>query len=310
MKEGLVTKATGNLFCVADTLGIKINCYIKGNQRIKDLKSTNPVTVGDHVLFEIEDGSQNGIIHEIKSRKNYIIRKSTNWSKQYHVIAANVDQAFLIITLKEPETNIDFIDRYLVSAEAFNIKVIMIFNKYDLYTDDLLIKLKSLKKIYSEIGYTCLETSAINGMNIEILKDMLKDKITVINGNSGVGKSKIIKYIDPSIEIKIGEISAYHKSGMHTTSYTEMYQLQSGGYIIDTPGIKAFGLIDFYKEELYHYYPEIFKISHECKFHNCSHIHEPGCAVIRELEQGRIAFSRYNSYSKLFHDKNEKYRIE
>lgn len=308
MKDGIIIKVVSNLCTVMDQKGNSFNCRLKGKLRVKDSKSTNPISVGDRVLFEFFDGYEIGVIVQIRDRKNYIIRKSTNLSKQYHIIAANVDQALLMVTLKEPETSTDFIDRYLVSAEAFNIPVIIVFNKLDLYTKETLEKLKLLKKLYNEIGYDCIEISLLFKENLGGITNLLKGKITVINGNSGVGKSLLIKNIAPDLSIKIGEISSYHKSGVHTTSYSEMYKIGADSYIIDTPGIKAFGLIDFYKEELYHYFPEIFKIASECKFYNCRHIHEPGCAVLKALEQGSISTSRYNSYFNLFHDENEKYR--
>lgn len=309
MKEGTIVKITGNLYKVMDISGDIVNCRVKGKLRIKDLKSTNPVAVGDKVMYNFSDDYKEGIITDIKDRKNYIIRKSTNWSKQYHVIAANIDQSFLIVTLTEPEVKIDFVDRYLVTAEAFSIPAIIIFNKIDLYDNETKSKLLDLEKLYTDIGYFCIETSALTGENIEKLKELLKGKITLMNGNSGVGKSTIIRSIDPGINLKINEISHYHKTGIHTTTYSEMYKISTGGYIIDTPGIKGFGLFDFYKEELYHYFPEIFKISIECKFYNCTHIHEPGCAVLKAVEFGSIALSRYDSYFKLFHDENRKYRM-
>jgi ribosome biogenesis GTPase / thiamine phosphate phosphatase len=308
MKEGTVIKVAGTLYKVIDSESSVINCRIKGKLRIKDLKSTNPVTVGDKVLYDLLKNNE-GVIIEIMDRKNYIIRKSTNWSKQYHIIAANVDQAFLIATLKEPETNTDFIDRYLVTAKAFSIPVVIVFNKYDLYDNGFKSRLSKLMKLYIDIGYFCIETSALTGKNMIKLAELLKDKITVLNSNSGVGKSMLIKSIDPDINLKINEISHYHKTGIHTTTYSEMYKIKTGGYLIDTPGIKGFGLIDFYKEELYHYFPEFFEISNKCKFYNCTHIHEPDCAVIQAVEIGKIAQSRYESYFNLFHDDNKKYRI-
>ncbi len=309
MKEGIVTKATGNLYSVEDLEGIKYSCRIKGKLRTYGLKSTNPVAVGDNVIFEYSKENDIGYIIDIKERKNYIIRKSTNLSKQYHIIAANIDQAVLTVTIVEPETNTDFIDRYLVSAEAFRIPVIIIFNKFDLYNGTILEKFNSLFTLYKKIGYYCIETSTINGLNLSIVKELLKDKITVINGNSGTGKSTIINSIYPGLDLKIGNISYYHKTGMHTTSYSEMFKIREGGYIIDTPGIKAFGLSDFYKEELYHFFPEIFKISNNCRFYNCTHIHEPGCFVLKAVDDGIISESRYKSYFNLFYDENKKHRI-
>ncbi len=308
IKEGLVIKVLGDLYTVMDSAGNSFNCRIKGKLRTKDLKSTNPIAVGDNIIFELNSNYSLGIIYEIKERKNYIIRKSTKLSKQYHVIAANVDQAFLVVTLKEPVTNTEFIDRFLVSAEAYNIPVIIVFNKIDLYDNKNLEELFKLKKIYSKIGYKCIETSALKGLNINEFQKLVSRKVSVINGNSGVGKSMLIKSIDPDISIKIGKISSHHKSGIHTTSYNEMYKIKPNGFLIDTPGIKGFGLIDFYKEEIYHYFPEFFALSKHCKFYNCTHIHEPGCAILNAIEQDKIAFSRYTSYCNLFYDTNEKYR--
>ena len=306
MEKGVVTKVVGNIFSVKRSNGEILESRIKGKLRMLDIKSTNPATVGDIVLFTESDGV--GAIQEIEDRKNYIIRKSTNLSKQSHIIAANVDQALLIVTLKEPETKTDFIDRYLASAEAFSIPVIIAFNKFDLYTHETLNEYKQLKQVYEGVGYKCIETSAKTGFNLVGLTNILRDKITVINGNSGVGKSSLITAIDSSLQLKIGKISDYHKTGMHTTSFSEMFGLSFGGSIIDTPGIKGFGLIDFEKEELYHFFPEIFKTAENCKFYNCMHIHEPGCAVVKAVEEGNIATTRYISYFNIFIDGNAKYR--
>ena len=306
--EGIVIKAAGNLYKVKYGIDQYIDCRIKGKLRVLDLKSTNPVTVGDHVLFELDSRAEVGAIFEVMERKNYIIRKSTNLSRQFHVIAANVDQALLIVALKDPETNTDFIDRYLAAAEAFRIPVVIIFNKTDLYTGVYKEKLDELTKLYSGIGYTCLHTSVAKNLNIDAFGQLLKGKISVVNGNSGVGKSSLINAVDSSFDLKIGEISDYHKSGKHTTSYSEMFTLKNDSYIIDTPGIKGFGLFDLYKEELYHFFPEIFKLSADCKFYNCTHIHEPHCAIIRAVDTGEIALSRYTSYFNIYNDDNKKHR--
>jgi ribosome biogenesis GTPase / thiamine phosphate phosphatase len=309
VKEGRVVKAAGDIYSVINNENELTQCKIKGNLRIKDLKSTNPVTVGDIVVFDAIAGNDYSYITEIKERKNYIIRKSTNWSKQYQIIAANVEQSILVTSLKEPDLNFDFIDRYLVAAESFSIPVIIVINKLDLYEGELLEKCYKVKKLYTKIGYNCIDISVANDINLNTVKEYLKNKTSVINGNSGVGKSALINKLDPSITLKIGTISSFHKSGMHTTSFSEMYPLSFGGYVIDTPGIKGFGLIDFYKEELYHYYPEIFRLSKGCKFNNCLHIHEPDCAVLKALKKGEIALSRYTSYYNLFYDDSRKYRI-
>lgn len=301
-------KAAGSLYTVLTNEDEIFDCKIKGNLRIKDLKSTNPVTVGDKVNYLPPDVYGPGVITEILPRKNYIIRRSTNLSKQYHIIAANIDQALLFVTITEPETNLDFINRYLVAAHSFRIPVVIVFNKIDLCIDSYYDKYLEFRRIYENIGYNCIAVSATNDFNFDEIKNLLKGKISVINGNSGVGKSTIIKKIDPTLNIKIGEISIYHKAGVHTTSYSQMYKIDKDSFIIDTPGIKGFGLIDFDKEELYHYFPEIFEIASKCKFYNCTHIHEPGCAVLDAVRQEKIAFSRYSSYFNLFHDENEKYR--
>lgn len=308
MFEGIVIKAAGNIYSVKRQFGDIIDCRIKGNLRVKGLKSTNPVTVGDKVFFDVIEKDSNGTIFKIGERKNYIIRRSINLSRQYHIIAANIDQAILIVSLTEPETNTDFIDRYLVAAESFSIKTIIVFNKFDLYTGEVLKKYTELIKTYESIGYRCLTTSFKTWYQIEEFANLLTDKISVINGNSGVGKSSLIKAIAPDLKIKVGEISEYHKSGVHTTSYSEMFEIKKDTYIIDTPGIKGFGLIDFYKEELYHYFPEIFKISSNCRFYNCTHTHEPGCMVIEAVKENVVALSRYTSYLNIFNDKGKKYR--
>lgn len=308
MIEGIVIKATGNIYTVKNQLGNLVNCHIKGRLRVKGLKSTNPVAVGDKVFYDIHTLDSNGIIFKIGERRNYIIRRSINLSKQYHIIAANIDQALLIVSLVAPETNNDFIDRYLVSAESFSIPTIIVFNKFDLYQGEVLNKYEKLLQTYSDIGYKCIATSTKSLLNIDEFAGLVNRKISVINGNSGVGKSSLIHSIAPDLKIKIGEISGYHKAGIHTTSYSEMYELLDGSYIIDTPGIKGFGLIDFYKEELYHYFPEIFKLSPNCRFYNCTHTHEPGCVVIEAVNENKIAMSRYTSYLNIFHDKGKKYR--
>lgn len=308
MIEGIVIKTTGSLFTVKDQQGKVIDCQIKGNLRAKGLRSTNPVTIGDKVLYDINSLDSYGTIFEISERKNYIIRRSTNLSRQYHIIAANVDQALLIISLIEPETNTDFIDRYLVSAESFRVDTVLIFNKFDLYTGGVLKKYEDLYNTYTSIGYKCLTTSVKTGQQLNEFSNLLTNKISVINGNSGVGKSSLIQAVAPGLKIKIGDISQYHKSGMHTTSYSEMYEIKRNTYIIDTPGIKGFGLIDFYKEELYHYFPEIFKLSSKCRFYNCTHTHEPDCSVIEAVKNNSIALSRYMSYLNIFNDEGKKYR--
>ncbi|MBN2611830.1 MAG: ribosome small subunit-dependent GTPase A [Bacteroidales bacterium] len=307
METGLVIKTTGSLHTVKKN-SVKVNCKIKGNYRIKGIKTTNPVTVGDIVDFYQENEGETGWITRIHERKNYIIRRSINLSKEAHLIAANIDQAFLIISLTMPETPLEFIDRFLITAEAYHIVSTLIFNKIDLYDKVKLEYLNHLKSIYTAIGYECIETSAVTGENIDKLKQTMQNKITLVAGNSGVGKSTLINCIDPKLNLKVDGISEYHKTGKHTTTFSEMFELEYGGYIIDTPGIKGFGIIDFEKQEIGLFFPEIFKMSEKCQFYNCTHTHEPNCAVRKAVEEGKIAASRYRSYTNILFDNNNKYR--
>ncbi|MBE9469508.1 MAG: ribosome small subunit-dependent GTPase A [Bacteroidetes bacterium] len=307
--EGLIIKSTGSNYLVKDKNNNKFECKIKGKFRIKGIRSTNPLAVGDNVDFVMPENEQLGFITNIHDRKNYIIRKSINLSKRSHIIAANIDSAFLIVTLISPKTSTEFIDRYLVSAQAYNIPVNIVFNKIDLYDNETLEKLKDLKSTYEKIGYNCIETSAIKNINIQKIKDLLKNKINVISGHSGVGKSTLINSVDNKLNLKTSEISDSHNSGKHTTTASEMYEINNGGYIIDTPGIKGFGIIDMDKEEIYHFFPEIFKLSKDCQYYNCTHVHEPNCAVKKAVENGEISQSRYKSYlSLMIDDDDNKYR--
>ena len=285
-----------------------VSCKIKGNFRLKGIKSTNPVTVGDRVVIDVnKEGT--AFITEIKERKNYIIRKSSNLSKQSHILASNLDQALLIITVNYPETSTVFVDRFLASAEAYRIPVKIIINKIDLYDEADISYTDALINLYETIGYECLKVSAKTGEGIEDLKKLLSGKISLLSGNSGVGKSTLINAILPGINIKTANISDAHNTGMHTTTFSEMFELPGGGYIIDTPGVKGFGTFDFKKEEVSHFFPEIFKIAQNCKFNNCTHRHEPGCAVLEALENNFISESRYNSYLSILDDADEgKYR--
>jgi ribosome biogenesis GTPase / thiamine phosphate phosphatase len=307
MKSGLVLKTTGSRYTVRDNQGVNYFCTIRGKLRLKGVKTTNPITVGDVVDFDIDE-SNSGTISGVHDRKNYIIRRSTNLSRESHIIAANIDQTLLIATIDFPETQPAFIDRYLVTAEAYNVKTIIIFNKIDLYNDELNDKLNYFISVYEKIGYRCLRVSAATGENLSEIKAMLTGKVTLISGNSGVGKSTLINKIEPSLNLKTEQISSYHLTGKHTTTFSEMFELGLGGYIIDTPGIKGFGLIDIDRNELYHFFPEIFRTSKDCRFNNCTHTHEPGCAVIRAVDSGEISPSRYISYLSIFDDENEKYR--
>jgi ribosome biogenesis GTPase / thiamine phosphate phosphatase len=308
VNRGLVIKAVGNNFTIRTNNGEEKVCRIKGNLRIKNIRSTNPVAIGDIALFEEVENSENGFIIDIEERKNYIVRKATNWSKQMHVIAANVDQAILVVSFKDPDTPFDFIDRFLISAEAFRIPVLLVINKTDLYDEIAKEKCNLAVETYQSIGYDCLLTSIPYNINLDCWKNKVQGKINVISGNSGVGKSSLINYINPMLNLKTLPVSEMHKSGMHTTSYSEMCTIPDGGYIIDTPGIKAFGMYDYNKDELYHFFPEIFKAAGRCKYYNCKHIHEPECAVIECVRDGSIKETRYNSYWNLYHDDASKYR--
>lgn len=306
METGLVIKSTGSWFTVRKQDGLVINCKIKGSFRTRGIRNTNPVAVGDHVNLII-DGAH-GIITEIDTRKNYIIRKSSNLSKETQIIAANIDQALLVATLVFPKLSTEFIDRFLVTAEAYRIPSIIIFNKTDLYDEQKMEELRMIKSVYEGAGYKTITTSAVERTNLEKIKDLMKSKISLIAGQSGVGKSTILNAIDSNLNLRTENISRSHKTGKHTTTYAEMHFLDFGGSVIDTPGIKGFGLVDFEKEEIYHYFPEIFKASKNCEYNNCSHTHETNCAVKNSLEKGLISETRYRNYLRILEDKGKKYR--
>ena len=306
--KGLVIKNTGSWYQVCTDDGEFVDCKIKGNFRLQDIRTTNPIAVGDCVV--IEQHQRNiAFITAIEDRKNYIIRKSSNLSKQSHIIASNLDQAFLIVTVNYPVTTTTFIDRFLATAEAYNIPVKLVFNKIDRYKTNELEYLDAIVNLYDTIGYSCLKISARYETGLENLNELLKNKITLLSGHSGVGKSTIINKIVPGLNLKIQDISEYHNKGIHTTTFSEMIPLPFGGYILDTPGIKGFGTIDMEGSEISHYFPEIFKWAENCKYSDCTHRKEPGCAVIEALTNQLISRSRYNSYLGILEDKTEnKYR--
>lgn len=306
--KGLVIKNTGSWYTVRTEDGKDIESKIKGNFRLKGIRTTNPIAVGDYVQIETnQEGT--AFITEIEDRKNYIIRRASNLSKQSHIIAANVDQAMLIVTVNYPITTTVFIDRFLATAEAYRVPVKLVFNKIDRYNAEDREYLEGLIHLYTTIGYPCSKLCARSEEGLDLLRDELKNKITVLSGHSGVGKSTIINKLVPQAKLRTGDISEYHNKGMHTTTFSEMISLPDGGYIIDTPGIKGFGTIDMEEAEISHYFPEIFKVSSNCKFGDCTHRHEPGCAVLKAVEEHYISESRYKSYLSILDDKDEsKYR--
>jgi len=306
--QGTVIKSTGSWYKVRTKEFKVYECRIKGKFRVKGIKSTNPVAVGDIVSFELELNKETGVINKIHDRKNYIIRKSVNLSKQTHIIAANINTAFLMVTLENPKTYTAFIDRFLASAEAYRIPVVILFNKIDTYDADLLAEKNHLQEIYETIGYTCIDISAKEGTNVAKVKELMKDKTSLFSGHSGVGKSTLINAIEPELNIKTKPVSEVHNQGLHTTTFAEMYSLHFGGFIIDTPGIKGFGVVDFSKEEVGDYFLEIFALKEKCKFNNCLHVNEPKCAVIEAVEEGSIAESRYVNYLQLLDNEDSPYR--
>ncbi|MCI0921491.1 ribosome small subunit-dependent GTPase A [Sphingobacterium rhinopitheci] len=298
--RGLVRKSTGSWYLVLGEDGTEYNCRIKGKFRTKGIKTTNPIAVGDWVKFEVEPGQESAVIHELEPRRNYIIRKSVNLSKQTQIIGANLDQAVLVVTLASPPTSLGFIDRFLVTAEAYDVPAILVFNKLDLFSDEGLEILQEYKKIYQDLGYVCFEVSARVGTNIELLKSLLKDKVTLVSGHSGVGKSTLINSLVPGVVLRTGDISDWSDKGKHTTTFAEMIDLPFGGQLIDTPGIRELGVVDIEKNELSHFFPEMRMRMNKCRFNNCIHINEPGCVVLEAVEEGVIESSRYDSYLSIY----------
>lgn len=307
---GTVYKSTGSWYTVKTQEGLYLDCRIKGKFRIQGIKSTNPVAVGDKVDFDIDKKSdvETGVITHIHPRENYIIRKSVNLSKQTHIIASNIDQVFLLVTLNNPPTFTAFIDRFLVTAEAYGIKAILLFNKIDTYTEEELLDIKYLAAMYRDIGYECVGISALQNKNLEEVKTLMTGKVNMFTGHSGVGKSTLVNAIEPSLAIKTKAISEQHMQGQHTTTFAEMYDLQFDATIIDTPGIKGFGIVDMEQEEIGNYFPEFFALKNMCKFNNCLHLKEPKCAVKEALENNELHWSRYKSYQQIMEGDQEHYR--
>jgi ribosome biogenesis GTPase len=308
LERGLVIKSTGNRYRVLSATGTIIDCSIKGKFRIKGTRNTNPVAVGDNVLFELNLKENSGVITELLDRSNYIIRKASNLSKHSQIIAANVDQLFLMVTIKLPETPVEFIDRFLMTAEAYRIKTSIIFNKTDLYNMEELNRMEFLISLYTEIGYECFRLSLKKDIRVNEIIAAMRNKINLLSGNSGVGKTTLLNYLNPTLNLKTENISDYHKQGKHITTFPEMHMMPFGAYVIDTPGIRSFGIIDMDRNEIYHFFPEIFRKSKECRFYNCLHLEEPGCAVRDAAEAGIINPMRYRSYVKILEDENRKYR--
>lgn len=311
-KEGLVILSTGSWYDVLTDDGI-VKCRLRGKFRIKGIKTTNPVVVGDRVVIEQKNENETPFIIEISERKNYIIRKSTNLSKVSHIIASNIDIAFLVITLRSPRTSSGFIDRFLTAAEAYRIPVHLVFNKIDIYNEDEKLEIKKIALLYEKIGYTCYYTSVVEDIGIQELREVVKDKTVLFSGHSGVGKSALINSIDENLDIRVGDISEVHDKGKHTTTFAQIHLLSFGGFVVDSPGIKEFGLIDYNKDEISHFFLEMRKYLNKCRFNNCTHTHEPGCMVKEAVESGEINIQRYNNYLAIMSDEDmdlESWQIE
>lgn len=304
MKQGIVIKSTGSRYRVLDEEGNIHECLLRGRFRVSGVRTTNPVAVGDRVSMDVSEG----VIVALQPRRNYIIRRASNLSRESQIIAANIDQAFLVITVKMPSTPIEFIDRFLATAEAYRIPAVIVINKTDLYGEEEMEQARMIKVVYEKIGYPVMLISVTGDKNLDEVKEALRDKTTLVSGNSGVGKSTLLNRLNPSLSLKTGPISDYHEQGKHITTFPEMHPLPGGGYVIDTPGIRGFGVIDFDRKEIYHFFPEIFRISSGCRFHNCIHFDEPGCAVREAVASGEIEPWRYRSYISMVLEDNEKYR--
>ncbi len=297
-------RTTGSWHLVRTDDGSLVSCRLRGKMRTRGIRTTNPVAVGDHVEIEAVAGEPQGTITHVLERENYIIRRATKLSHESHIIAANIDQVALVATLAFPRTSTGFIDRFLVTAEAYHIPAIIIFNKTDLYDNVLKEALQQVVRIYEQAGYPVLAVSAAGGSGIDDLRAALSNRTSLLSGHSGVGKSTLINVLEPGLNLKVKEISSYHLKGQHATTFAEMFPLSGGGYIIDTPGIKEFGLTDFDRNEVAERFPEMRALMHDCRYNNCSHVHEPGCAVIRAVEAGEIAFSRYENYLRIYHGRD------
>ena len=304
MNKGIVYRSTGSWYLVKDSQGFFYSCRIKGKFRIQGIKSTNPIAVGDQVEFDlVEEGSEMlGIITEIGPRENYLVRKSVNLSKQIHIIASNIDQAFLLITLNNPPTSFTFIDRFLITTEAYQIPAVLLFNKMDTYSDEEKVEVSRMQRVYESIGYACYQISSFNKKDVRLIGELMENKSSMFTGHSGVGKSTLLNTISPGLNLKTKVISEQHQQGQHTTTYAEMFDLEGNARIIDTPGIKGFGVVDIASEELGNYFPEFLKVKQECKFNNCLHLDEPRCAVKNGVDDESIPTSRYKSYVQLLED--------
>src|SRR5690606_18127194 len=302
--RGLVTKSTGSWYVVEGENGKRIPCRIQGKFRTKGIKATNPIAVGDWVRYTYEPDQESAVITALEPRKNYIIRRSINLSKQVQIIGANLDQALLVVTLASPPTSFGFIDRFLVTAEAYDIPAVLVFNKLDLFSEDGLDILRDYMELYEQIGYPCYAVSAQEKTNLAEIRQLLQDKTTLVSGHSGVGKSTLINAIEPTVALKTGEISEWSDKGKHTTTFAEMIDLSFGGKLIDTPGIRELGIVDIEQGELAHFFPEMRARLNACRFHNCRHINEPGCVVMEAVESGDIQSSRYDSYLSIYHNQD------